>query len=600
MAGWSLSSESLSLDVVDILHKLQSVGFCRDLDVPAIELSREMLGSLFYQMLSVFFKEIYQRWEIRPLPPMLGDGRPVDLFKLYLVVRGKGGYSSVTESHQWEAVSEAIELDSGVAPLLKLIYIRYFDALDQWLWIVSEKNSVKKSKAKVGGLLYDVPIQKAEEFRSMPPSNSKKDHFLTPGRGNECRELLLANSECDNGGVMVEEMAAVNGGFSHLKRKRETMVGMLNWLKNLAKNPVDPSVGKLFSKDGAKSKEAYAFNGLYVQVLLARQAMFIKMIRHTSSNGSLVQKGQKVHPSIYDDSIYGNSETVKKIRCSQRLQAVNKQYNLGYCSDASTHPGGDMDEMGLMAVGWEINDVKRRLQNPSLMLDGIVDLLSIDQLQKQQVPVGPSFQADVPDWTGKPSETSSDPETLKWLGTRIWPPENQEKRLSFSQNFIGEGRKDACLCDCPGSVECIRFHIAEKRFQLKHELGPVFYAWRFDRMGEEVSLSWTEEEERKFKDIVLQNPPSRAKSFWDQLHLCFPFKRRKNLVSYYFNVFLLGRRRYQNRVTPNNIDSDDEESAFGTLSNRFGHDTVKVHDPQSIICVLNEQCLDLDDDMDTN
>ncbi|XP_010918748.2 AT-rich interactive domain-containing protein 2 [Elaeis guineensis] len=546
-------------------------------------------------MLSVFFKEIYQRWEIRPLPPMLGDGRPVDLFKLYSVVREKGGYSSVTESHQWEAVSEVIELDSGVAPLLKLIYIKYFDALDQWLWIVSEKNSVKKSKAKVGGLPYDVPIQKVEEFGSTPPS--KKDQFLTPGRGKECRELLLANSECDNGDMMVEEMATENGGFSHLKRKRETVVGMLNWLKNLAKNPGDPSIGKLFLKDGAKSKEAYAFNELYVQVLLARQAMFIKMIHRT--NGSLVQKGQKVHPSIYDDSIYGDSQARKKIRSSQRLQAINKQYNLGYCFDASTHPGDDMDEKGLMAVGWEISDVRQRLQNPSLMLDGIVDMLS-DQLQKQQVPLGPSFQADMPDWTGKPSETSSDPETLKWLGTRIWPPENQEKRLSFSQNLIGEGRKDTCLCDRPGSVECIRFHVAEKRFQLKHELGLVFYAWRFDRMGEEVSLSWTEEEERKFKDIVRQNPPSRAKNFWDQLYLCFPFKGRKNLVSYYFNVFLLGRRSYQNRVTPNNIDSDDEESAFGTLSNRFGHGAVKVREPQSIVCVLNEQCLDLDNDMDTN
>ncbi|KAG1354877.1 AT-rich interactive domain-containing protein 2 [Cocos nucifera] len=572
MDGWPLSSESPSLDVVDILHKLQSVGFCRDLDVPAIELGREKLGSLFEQMLSVLFKEIYQRWEIRPLPPMLGDGRVVDLFKLYLVVREKGGYSSVTESHQWEAVSEVIELDSGVAPLLKLIYIKYFDALDQWLWVVSEENSVKKSKAKVGCLLYDVPIQKVEE-PSLPPS--KKDQFLTPGRGKECRELLLANSECDNGGMVVEEMATENGGFSHLKRKRETVVGMLNWLKNLAQNPADPLIGKLFSKDGAKSMEACAFNELYVQ------------------------KGQKVHPSIYDDSIYGDSQARKKIRSSQRLQAINKQYDMGYCSCASTHPGDDMDEKGLMAVGWEIGDFRQRLQNPSLMLDGMVDLLS-GQLQKQQVPLGPSFQADVPDWTGKPSETSSDPETLKWSGTRIWPPENQEKRLSFSQNLVGEGRKDTCLCDHQGSVECIRFHVAEKRFQLKHELGPVFYAWRFDRMGEEVSLSWTEEEERKFKYIVHQNPPSQAKNFWDQLYLCFPFKGRKNLVSYYFNVFLLGRRSYQNRVTPNNIDSDDEESAFGTLSNHFGHGAVKVREPPSTVCVLNEQCFDLDDDMDTN
>ncbi|XP_008794270.2 AT-rich interactive domain-containing protein 2-like [Phoenix dactylifera] len=598
MAGWSLSSESLSLDVVEILRKLQSVGFCRHLDFPVKELSREKRGTLFYQMLSVFLKEIYRRCEIRPLPATLGDGRPVDLFELFSVVHEKGGYRSVTKSQQWAAVSEAIGLDPRVVSLLKLIYIKYLDALDQWIWIVSEKNSVKKSKAMVRGLLCEVPDQK-EEFLSAPPSNSKKDQFLTPARGNECR-VLLGGSVCDNGGMLVEDMGVVNGRFSHLKRKRETLVGMLNWLKKLAKDPGDPSIEKLFLKDRAKSKEAHALNKLYAQVLLARQAMFIKKIRCMSSNGPLMQKGQKVHPSFYEDSIDDNSQSREKINCSQRLQAVNKQYTPGFSSDTSTNPDDDMDEKGFVAVGGENNDIKRRLRNPSLMLDAIADLLSIDRLQKQRVPVDPSFQANVPDWTGKPYETSCDPETLKWLGTRIWPPENQERRLSFSQNPIGEGRKDTCLCERPGSVECVRFHVAEKRLQLKCELGPVFYAWRFNRMGEEVSLSWTEEEERKFKDIVRLNPLCLAKNFWDQLYRCFPFKGRKNLVSYYFNVFLLGRRSYQNRMTPNSIDSDNEETEIGLLSNRFGHDAVKVRYPESIVCSLNAQCVDLDDDMDAN
>ncbi|KAG1362537.1 AT-rich interactive domain-containing protein 2 [Cocos nucifera] len=595
MAGWSLSSESLSLDVAEILRKLQSVGFCTHLDVPGKELSGENLGTLFDQMLSAFLKEIYRRWEIRPLPVTLGDGRPVDLFKLYSVVHEKGGYSSVTKSQQWAAVSEAIGLDLKVGSLLKLIYIKYLDALDQWIWVVSEK----KSKAMIRGLLCEVPDQKKEEFPTVPPPTSKKDQSLTLARGNECK-VLLGDSVCDNGGMLVEGMDVVNGRFSHLKRKRETLVGMLNWLKKLAKNSGDPSIGKLFLKDRMKSKEAHAFGELYSQVLLARQAMLIKKIQCTSSNGPLLQKGQKIHPSIYEDSIDDNSQNREKKKCSQRLQAVNKQYAPGFSSGTSTNPDDDLDEKGIVAVGGENNEIKRRLRNPSLMLDAIADLLSIDRLQKQRVPVDPSFQANVPDWTGKPCETSSDPETLKWLGTRIWPPENQEKRLSFSQNPIGEGRKDTCLCERPGSVECVRFHVAEKRLQLKCELGPVFYAWRFDRMGEEVSLSWTEEEERKFKDIVCLNPLSLAKNFWNQLYLRFPFKGRKNLVSYYFNVFLLGRRSYQNRVTPNSIDSDDEEPEFGPLSNRFGHDAVEVRYPESIVCILNAECEDLDDDMDAN
>lgn len=93
---------------------------------------------------------------------------------------------------------------------------------------------------------------------------------------------------------------------------------------------------------------------------------------------------------------------------------------------------------------------------------------------------------------------------------------------------------------------------------VKLELGSAFYGWKFDNVGEEVALSWTKGEENKFQDIVKSKPSYVY--FWDELFNVLPCKGRESLVSYYYNVFLLQHRGYQNRTYTSNIDSNDEES----------------------------------------
>ncbi|KAL9257994.1 AT-rich interactive domain-containing protein [Drosera capensis] len=74
-------------------------------------------------------------------------------------------------------------------------------------------------------------------------------------------------------------------------------------------------------------------------------------------------------------------------------------------------------------------------------------------------------------------------------------------------------------------------------------------------MGEEVTLSWTKEEEKKFRDIVKANPQSQKKCFWLEMFKALPAKSISDLVIYYWNVFLLQRREYQNRCNSGDIDS---------------------------------------------
>lgn len=205
------------------------------------------------------------------------------------------------------------------------------------------------------------------------------------------------------------------------------------------------------------------------------------------------------------------------------------------------------------------------------------------------VPVGALFQAVVPEWTGNISDSDS-----KWLGTKSWPSPHGNSNSVSDRNPIGRGRLDSCRCQFPGSVECFRFHIAEARMRLKLELGLTFYDWRFHHMGEEISLQWTAEEEKRFKELATSSFNNQSQCFWSYSLKWFPLKSKKNLISYYFNVFLLRQRSYQNRVTPNSIDSDDEDVEFGCISGDFGAKAMEILGSKSVECSENRQFTDVE------
>lgn len=180
---------------------------------------------------------------------------------------------------------------------------------------------------------------------------------------------------------------------------------------------------------------------------------------------------------------------------------------------------------------------------------------SIYRHSPSRIPTGPAYQAQVPEWTLDASECD-----LKWLGTRVWPLDKVEHKYLVERDPIGKGRQeDSCGCQDQGSLVCVRFHIAEKRLRVKRELASAFYLWRFNKMGDEVKMFWTKEEQNKFSDTIASNLSCFGESFWQKIFEAFPLKSRADLVSYYYNVYILERRAHQNRFTPNKIDSDDEE-----------------------------------------
>lgn len=193
-----------------------------------------------------------------------------------------------------------------------------------------------------------------------------------------------------------------------------------------------------------------------------------------------------------------------------------------------------------------------------------VDYIRDDRL-RLAIPVGPHFQADIPHCTGPPHSSYSESSTSRWLGTQIWPIKDTSP--DTKAGLIGKGRPDFCQCLSPGSIECVKSHVKEKRIQLQFDLGPAFMKWKFDQMGQDVSRLWSLEEQKKFDFLVKTNPISEGKSFLKPAVESFPSQTRETIVSYYLNVYIPRRMSIQTRAGFQTVDTDDDESGQAPNSN---------------------------------
>ncbi|KAK8579584.1 hypothetical protein V6N13_142771 [Hibiscus sabdariffa] len=194
--------------------------------------------------------------------------------------------------------------------------------------------------------------------------------------------------------------------------------------------------------------------------------------------------------------------------------------------------------------------------------------LLLDRSPRKQVLLGPNHQANVPLW-GRPikkdkfaqysaSDTNGSDYEEIMMGTCIIPMPNSDLAASDFDK-VGAG-KTGCCCMDSGSMRCVQQHVLEARKELQKSLGhEKFVKLGFYDMGEDVAYKWSEEDEEMFHEVVYSNPAALGKKFWRRLSLVFPSKSKRELVSYYFNVFILQRRAVQNRSSTLNIDSDDDE-----------------------------------------
>lgn len=355
------------------------------------------------------------------------------------------------------------------------------------------------------------------------------------------------NDDDDDDNVTILDKKVFNEEVCRSKRTQSSFLGMLKWLTEIAENPCASGLITLPDKSKWKS---YGNEVLWKQVLLAREAIFHRWDDGKDMGPETSQRNQKTDLRTYDDNIGSSYNLRERSKSNHKASPGEQLLQVQAFSESFSSSGqSNVDKsptIGMSRMGYDAGEDA----TPNF---STVDLLSRDYNRK--VPLGYQYQAVMPVWNGISSESDS-----KWLGTKVWPLNETEKRTIIERDPIGKGRQDSCGCLVQGSTECVRFHIAEKRLKLKIELGSAFYRWNFHKMGEEVRLSWTEEEQKKFTTIMKMNSLSEDKCFWDQIFRVFPRKSREELVSYYFNVFLLHRRGCQNRESPSEINSDDDEA----------------------------------------
>ncbi|GAU19423.1 hypothetical protein TSUD_76670 [Trifolium subterraneum] len=275
-----------------------------------------------------------------------------------------------------------------------------------------------------------------------------------------------------------------------------------------------------------------------------------------------------MHPAMYEDPV--DHQGTMKLRCSERRNIPVKSRCTGFNSNLCSANGNKWHGSVNMAAKPDATE-KKKSAAKSKSTKKKTSVPSSNDFPVKHVCIGPRFQAEVPQWTGEISDSDS-----KWLGTQVWPVKDDSEPTT-KIDLVGRGRRGKCSCDIQGSVDCVRFLIAENRMKLKLELGSAFYQLGFDKMGEEVSLQWTADEEKIFKDAMKSNIPSQKKSFWNNPSKYFIEKTRKDVVSYYFNAHIIQLRNYQNRVTPKNVDSDDGEINFGSCGDGLGGTVSSTH-----------------------
>ncbi|KAI3816638.1 hypothetical protein L1987_16341 [Smallanthus sonchifolius] len=176
---------------------------------------------------------------------------------------------------------------------------------------------------------------------------------------------------------------------------------------------------------------------------------------------------------------------------------------------------------------------------------------SLNCSPRKEVSIGPEHQANVPEFDSASARNYISHDGREQILAGVCVISNQEDETVISQTD--------CKCMDNGSIRCVQQHVNEARLNLKESLGlEKFINLGFNSMGEEVACNWVDEEQH-FQDIIYSNPFSHGKRFWEVLSIAFPTRTKKELVSYYFNVFIYRRRAIQNRSQLLAIDSDDDE-----------------------------------------
>ena len=211
------------------------------------------------------------------------------MFKLFWVVKERGGFGIVSENGLWSFVVKDLGLDRCVSGSVKLIYLKYLNELEEGL-MGNGSQSLGNGESDCDGNFGFWSLEVAKEFRGLldkwPYQKLKNDKLaLLECKGNEeCIDMDLIKSGLDLSDTKNRRAREHVGGkrcrdddddeklcssysSASCKRKRESLSGMLNWVTRIAIYPHDLSIR------GAKEPSG---KDIQMQAIRARDALLRK------------------------------------------------------------------------------------------------------------------------------------------------------------------------------------------------------------------------------------------------------------------------------------------------------------------------------------
>ncbi|KAK8958078.1 AT-rich interactive domain-containing protein 2 [Platanthera guangdongensis] len=255
-----------------------------------------------------------------------------------------------------------------------------------------------------------------------------------------------------------------------------------------------------------------------------------------------------IMPSARGFRALENGKRPSSVFCPETMNKRAKQENEAITITAE-------EKYSLEESAWKIPAATDEYILQKAGLDQLEDLRSplSEHSHRRPVPIGSDHQADLPEWT---------PRNFRSPGLQSSLCDAYSAPSFSASSPPMDARRFSTECDCPdeGSIGCVRQHVMEAREMLRSALREKFVELGFLDMGEDVAERWTEMEENLFHAVVSSNSTSSGRNFWTVLPHAFPLRGFRELVSYYFNVFVLRKRADQNHFYPSNVDSDNDDS----------------------------------------
>ncbi|KOM57124.1 hypothetical protein LR48_Vigan11g015600 [Vigna angularis] len=321
MEEWSTFSNGPSLDSlgVETAGEFPGNGCCPgdghvDNGAPHGKLTQKCL---FYQLYPLYLKDNCSQAGARPLL-VLVDGQQLDLYKLFSLVKERGGYAEVSKNGLWGSVTKGLGLNLEVYSPVKLVYDKYLNDFERWLKKIFEEKILKNGnngcdwglewlpldiEKEFKGLLCLNPKKKADDelFKSKSNKKKKNTDLVNHKNGNNLLDTKDQNNKSedvqhiegddnekssngikDNPATLGAECADKECNL--LKRKRDAFSGMLNWMKNIAKHPLDPLTRPIPKPSKWKEHKGRGFFG---QFLKAREVLSLRNHEPNSGLSSL-------------------------------------------------------------------------------------------------------------------------------------------------------------------------------------------------------------------------------------------------------------------------------------------------------------------------